>query len=113
MRAHQPSSPTTLERELLDYLVQHQRGLAASDYAFFWVSQEGKGLPGAWRDEVVEEMSGYLVDRQGQVAFFWMGWDATAQAPSLTRWIPVTPKAEWIDDPEYSSARQQVGLNSA
>jgi hypothetical protein len=113
MRASRRSRPSTPERELLDYLLQHQRALAASDYALFWVSEEGNWLPSTWHDQQIEEMSGYLVDRQGQVSFFWMGWDTASQAPSLTQWIPVAPKADWADDPEYRSARQQVGLESA
>jgi hypothetical protein len=110
MQTEPSRASASAERQLLGYLLQQERGIAAEDYALFWVSEEGTPLPHLWQGQGVEEMSGYLVDRGGTVVFFWLGWDAAAQAPALTEWIVTTPEPDWADDPEYQRARHAVGL---
>jgi len=96
MMAQEPASRSRL-REVLDQLIREQ-GLL--HYALFFVVGEGIALPDA-----LEEVSGYLVNDQGEVYTFWMSWDDERQRPVFTTWERVEPNPGWDNSPEYHRAR--------
>jgi hypothetical protein len=108
--ASQPSSDKT--RALLDQLVQ-EKGLRAGDYAFFFIAGEGEYLPASAVGNEVEELSGNVIDRDGRVYSFWLGWDQTHHCPSLTTWEEELPEPHWSAVSEYRQARTLVGLSAA
>src|SRR3954462_10442947 len=107
MQAEAPQPLPNPTRVLLDQLVQ-EKGLRAGDYAFFFVTGEGEYLPdssstarrvGEQQEEYVlralrgpsppvEETSGCVINRDGRVYSFWLGWDAEQGRPTLTIWEP-------------------------
>jgi hypothetical protein len=74
-------------------------------HALFFVTGEGEEFPGG-----IEESSGFVLDEQGRVFSFWLGWDRRNARPRLTEWEQAEPEPDWIDEPEYRRAREQVGL---
>jgi hypothetical protein len=98
--------------QVLHDLIQ-ARGLPAGSYALFFVAGEGAALPISRPGDDVEERSGYVLDRHGQTFYFWLGWDAEAQAAALTTWEEIVPEAWWATVPEYQRARQRLGLPAA
>jgi hypothetical protein len=99
-------------REVLHELIQ-ARGLPAGSYALFFVAGEGTALPISLPGDDVEERSGYVIDRHGRVFYFWLGWDAEAQAVALTTWEKTAPEPWWATVPEYQHARHQLDLPAA
>ena len=59
----------------------------------------------------VEEASGQVVDEQGRVFAFWLGWDARRKTPAFTEWEEVEPEPAWLESAEYRHARERVGLD--
>jgi hypothetical protein len=102
----------TRNSTLLHELIRKQ-GYQASDYTLFFTSGEGLALPDRTPGGDVEERSGYLLDREGRVFFYWLGWDERAQAPGLIIWEEQQPEASWSDWPEYQRARERLGLAAA
>ena len=98
--------------QLLHDLIQ-ARGIPMGTYAFFFTTGEGTALPISRPGDDVEERSGFVLDKQRRVFFFWFGWDPQTQAAALTTWEQVEPEADWADDPEYQGARKRVGLPPA
>jgi len=95
---------------VLHELIQEQ-GLCPNRYALFFVTGEGQFLPEAGQPaEAIEETSGYVIDDQGRVFAFWLGWDATRKGPTLVEWREERPEPDWLGDDEYRRARQRVGL---
>ena len=84
--------------------------MSEDDYALFFVTGEGRYLPISVSGDEVEETSGYVLDRQGRVFSFWLGWDAQAKVPALTEWAPAEPEAHWRRSAEYRRACARVGL---
>jgi hypothetical protein len=101
-----------LQRRVLDWLIQ-QQGLREGDYALFFVTgEDGTVLVDpSGSDAVVEEESGYVVDRQGRIFSFWLGRDPEQKTPTLVEWEPVNEEPQWRDHEEYRRARAAVGLN--
>jgi hypothetical protein len=98
------------QSRLLHELVE-EHGLAPEHYALFFVTGEGQYLPRTEEaGEPVEEASGYVLDEQGRVYFFWLGWDATRERPAMVEWRQEPPEPEWFLDEEYRRARRQMGL---
>ncbi len=88
-----------LERLVLEHGIPER-------HAFFFETGEGKALP-----DKTEELSGYVVDVEGKVHFFWLGWDENRQAKALTTWKQVTPDPRWLESVEYRQALETVGLS--
>jgi hypothetical protein len=102
--------PNTPERRLLDRLVRARLPDPYDVYAYFWVTGEGKYLPALIDGQRVEIHSGYLIDADGRIYRFWLGWDAEEGQPTFARWGAADPQADWATDSEYQAARRQVGL---
>jgi hypothetical protein len=96
-------------RRLLDACVEAQ-GFAPGEYAYFFMGGEGIPLPISEPGDEVEELSGYVLDRAGNVYSFWFGWDPTTNAPVLTEWERQEPDPSWAEDDEYRRARERLGL---
>ena len=79
--------------------------LAPGSYATFFVTGEGRELPGGG-----EDASGYVIDTTGRVFSFWLGWDPRQRRAALTEWEQVEPEADWAAEPEYRRAREKLGL---
>jgi len=90
------------EIDLLKQLVQPK---GVGRHAFFFVSGEGSKMPNG-----VEEESGYVLDEQGRVFSFWLGWDAEHSKPALETWQQVQAEPHWLEEPEYCRAQKLVGL---
>lgn len=108
------SSGTTLphgtrQRAILAELFA-ERGLSEGDYALFFTSGDGDFLPISEPGDKVEETSGYVLDRQGRVFWFHLGWDAAGSRPVLEHWEEVTRQPEWESSAEYREACKQLGL---
>jgi hypothetical protein len=101
--------PDTAQNRLLHSLVR-ERGFAEGEYALFFVSGEGRFLPASTPEDPLEEASGCVLDRQGRVFSFWLGWDAEKQQPIFTRWREVALESHWAGNAEYLHALERVGL---
>ena len=55
--------------------------------------------------------SWHVIDEQGRVYAFWLGWDDRRQSPAFTEWEEVEPESNWLESTEYRQARERVGLN--
>jgi len=99
-------------QQVLHELIQAQ-GLPAGSYALFFVAGEGAALPISLPGDDVEERSGYVIDRDGRVFYFWLGWDAGARAVALTTWEEAAPEPSWATVPEYQRARHKLDLPAA
>jgi hypothetical protein len=97
----------------LHRLIQERSQLAPEDYTLFFVSGEGRALPSSRPGDDIEEMSGYVLDRQGKVTFFWFGWDEAKQAPALTEWRAAEVAPHWSRSAEYRRARKRMNLPCA
>ncbi len=96
-------------RQLLDACVE-AKGLRPGEYAYFFTTGEGIFLPISEPGDEVEESSGYVLDREGNVYFFWFGWDPDRQAPALSEWERQEPEPFWDEEDEYRRAREQLNL---
>jgi hypothetical protein len=94
--------PSTREAQVLKRLVSAR---VFGPHAFFFVSGEDEFFPNG-----VEESSGFVLDRNGQVWSFWTGWDADRGEVTLDGWEMTDPEPEWREDEEYQRARAAVGL---
>jgi hypothetical protein len=101
--------PKSRGRQLIDACVE-AKGLRMGEYAYFFGTGEGAFLPTSVPGDEVEESSGYVLDRGGNVYFFWFGWDEAAGAPALVEWERQEPEDWWIEVDEYRRALEHVGL---
>ena len=108
MALHRGERDKTLLHELLQ-----AKGFRPGDYALFFTVGEGLALPDSKPGDDVEEASGCVLDRQGRVFRFWLGWDEQAQAPALVEWEQVQPQAHWLRSAEYRRALEKMGLPAA
>lgn len=92
----------TRQRVVLDRLVREQ---IHEDYAYFFVTGEGEFMDGG-----IEQASGCVIDRQGRIFSFWLGWNDRQRAIALTEWDEVDPEPRWDRSAEYRRARERVGL---
>ena len=99
--------PANRARRPLDTCVE-ARGLRPGEYAYFFVGGEGTFLPISEPGNEVEESSGYVLDCEGNVYFFWFGWDTVGQAPALLVWERHEPEPFWDEDDEYRQARETL-----
>ncbi|HEY7064204.1 MAG TPA: hypothetical protein VII06_22175 [Chloroflexota bacterium] len=99
-------------RQLIDACVE-AKGLRPGEYAYFFGTGEGTFLPISEPGDEVEESSGYVLDRQGTVYFFWFGWDEATGTPALLEWEQQEPDPTWAEDDEYRRARERLGLVAA
>ena len=86
-------------------------GYLAGEYALFLTTGEGKFLPISTPDDEVEEISGYILDKTGQIAWFWFGWDAEREEPAVKILQYVKPQPYWVEDPEYLNAVISLGIS--
>ena len=107
-----PLQPDNRARRLLDACIEAQ-GLRPGTFTYFFVGGEGRFLPTGDDGEDVEESSGYVLDREGRVYFFWFGWDEARRVPALIEWEPHAPDPEWEQAPEYRRARERLHLMPA
>lgn len=89
--------------DLLANLIR-ERGVRR--YGLFSVTTEGKALP-----DGSEAASGYVVDDNDRIFFFWLDWDAEQGRVVFTDWDQVQPESTWEDDREYQEARNVAGLS--
>lgn len=101
------------QHDLLHQLIREKDGLATDGYTLFFVTGEGRNLPISRPGDDVEEMSGYVLDQQGRVFFFWFGWDPAREAPALIRWRRAEPQPHWEQSAEYRRARERMQLPCA
>ena len=81
-----------------------EKGLEYGDWRPFLVQGEGTDLPGD-----IESLSGFVLDRQGRVFGWWLGWDEEARRHTLDRWWEVeSPEREFAEDEEFQRARQAL-----
>lgn len=83
-----------------------ERGLER--FAYFFVTGEGAFFPNG-----EEEASGYVLNEDGRVFFFWVAWDEARGQPRFSTWEEETPEPDWADADEYREARNAVGLLTA
>ncbi len=57
-----------------------------------------------------EEVSGYVMDQDGRVFFFWTGWDQDTQTEILKTWCEEQPESWWAENSDYRRAREWLGL---
>lgn len=115
MAIHRPTrAGDSKQVGLLDELIQ-RKGLQPGDYALFFVTGEGRYLPPGRGPALSgsEEKSGFTVNRQGEIYYFWLGWDPACAEPALVEWKLVQPEPFWLEDEEYRQARSDVGLPAA
>jgi len=91
-----------------DELHRLVRGRGLSRYAVFGVVGEGREMPNG-----LEEASGYVLEPDGRVHFFWTGWDANRGEATMHTWEEATPDEAWDDDDEYLAARRRLGQREA
>ncbi len=82
-----------------------ERGIGR--HAIFWDVGEGEEFP-----DGTESMSGYVIDAEGRVHFFWTDWDAARGGPTFGTWRSVEPAGDWLKSREYRGARAAVGLDA-
>src|SRR6266571_2706387 len=90
-------------RGFLDELIR-KRGI--QQYGLFSVTTEGKQLP-----DGSESASGFLIDGESRVFFFWLDWDDRLRHIVFTDWKQVKAEPEWEGDEEYQAARRAAGLS--
>ncbi len=101
--------PRNRARRLLNACVEAQ-GLRPGEYAYFFLGGEGTFLPISEPGDEVEESSGYVLDRAGNIYFLWFGWDPIRQAPALLEWERHEPEPFWEQEEEYRQARRSLHL---
>jgi hypothetical protein len=74
-------------------------------YGLFLVSGEGRRLP-----DGSDETSGYVVNQDRRVFYFWIAWDAERRRAAFTEWEEVEPEPDWADDSEYHEALAAAGI---
>jgi hypothetical protein len=108
----QSTEPMHRARRLLDACIQAQ-GLRTGEYTYFFVTGEGRFLPISEPEDEVEEASGYVLTHDGEIYFFWFGWDPEREAPALIRWRRAEPQPHWEQSAEYRQARERMQLPCA
>ena len=103
------SERRTRQGDILNEMIQEQ-GMEPGHYTLFFVTGEGRYLPGL---SEIEECSGCVLDDHGRVFSFWLGWDPIAERPALTEWEEETPDPAWANVGEYQRARERLGLAAA
>jgi len=81
------------------------KGKGLERFAFYLVVGEGKELPNGEGDA-----SGYVVNEDGRVFFFWIGWDDERNTEILEIWREEEPGPDWLEHEPYRQAREAVGL---
>ena len=89
--------------ELLERLITSQ---GVGRHGIFLLSGEGRFTPDGF-----EETSGYVIDSQARVFFFWTGWNEDLQRTALETWRPAEIQADWHEDEEFRAARKAAGLS--
>jgi hypothetical protein len=103
-----PPELTPEQQRLRDRLLRLIEAKIPERFATFGGSSEGLLMP-----DGTEEVSGFVIDEQGRVFFFWMDWDRRMKAPALGTWKQVDPEPHWAESREYQRARAAVGLDPA
>ena len=84
-----------------------ERGMGR--HATFFDVGEGEEIP-----DGTESTSGFVIDAEGRVYFFWTDWDADRGGPTFGTWRRVDPPPDaWLESEEYRAARVSVGLDSS
>jgi hypothetical protein len=89
---------------ILRRLVGEQDGIGR--FGLFFLNDEGRLTPDGYR-----ESSGNVINGDGRVFAFWLGWDEAQGRVRLTVWRPVDAQSHWQTDPEYLRAQHDAGLN--
>lgn len=76
-------------------------------YAFYLGTSEGREMPNG---DI--ECSGYVINEDGRVYFFWTAWDDERKSEKLDIWRETRPEPLWLEDPEYRVACESLGLTS-
>ena len=74
-------------------------------HALFFEVGEGTVFPDGTEDE-----SGYVLDEQARVFFFWTAWDPEQGQAVFDQWEQVQPEREWDRIGEYRRAWESIGL---
>jgi hypothetical protein len=96
---------------MLRELIQ-QKVLTPDRYALFFVTGDGQTLPIKQAGGDIEATSGFVLDAEGNISSFQLGWSAERGTPVLS-WEPATEEPHWARSTEYRRAREQVGLGKA
>ena len=112
MERHETLKRGPLQKAILNTLLE-SRGSRPAQYALLFVTGDGWALPMPDGEEDVEALSGQVLDQQGRVHYFQLGWDVAARAPALTHWELITPEPHCEQSAEYRRARERVGLQVA
>ena len=87
---------------LLEALIARQ---GIEPHGLFLLSSEGRVGPDGY-----EEMSGYVLGKDGRAFFFWTGWDEAANVTGFMTWEPAEVQPDWLDDEEFQAAQRAAGL---
>ena len=93
------------EQRLIDRLLA-ERGIGR--HALFLTQREGLALP-----DGLEAVSGFVLDREGQVHGFWLAWDDERQAYTLAPFYLIEdPDRAFAEDGEYHAAQRALRINA-
>jgi hypothetical protein len=98
-----PRQPAIL-RELIE-----QKVATPEQYALFFVTGDGKALPVRKAGGDIEATSGFVLDANGDIFYFQLGWNPDSGSLVLD-WQPAAEEPHWHRSAEYRRAREQVGL---
>ncbi len=76
-------------------------------YAIVFDTVEGTCLPSG-----EEEQSGLVLNEDGRVFSYWLGWDQQQGVLALVQWDEITPEPRWLHDSEYRHALECLGLDN-
>jgi hypothetical protein len=93
------------EQRLIDRLLA-ERGIGR--HALFLTQREGLVLP-----DGLEAVSGFVLDEEGHVHGFWLGWDDQRQAYILAPFYRIEdPDRAFAEDGEYHAAQRALRINA-
>lgn len=99
------------QSETTPYISKRLRRLIEAEglkrFALCLVAGEGKELPNG-----EEDASGYVVNEDGRVFSFWIGWDEAAGTETFDIWTEEQPGPDWFEHEEFREARAAVGLTN-
>ena len=98
------SNRETRQAHIIEELLR-ERGIGR--YGLFLVSSEGRELPGGG-----ESASGYVVDSDGRVFFFWLDWDEAQECAVFSTWRRAEPDGDWLEEREYREALEVAGVKA-
>lgn len=90
---------TRTDREHMELLGRLLATRGLDRYGLYLLTSEGRFTPTGY-----EEMSGYVLGPDGEVRFFWTGWDDAGQADAFTVWRTAEARPDWLDDEEFRDA---------